>query len=812
MFLPAGIGHSLYELNTLKSSVSTSFEESLSNLGIDSEAYVRPHEIEANAGKNVIILSLESLEHSFLYDNLSHLTPNLNALSQEFSIYPMTQLDGGNWTQGSLYTFMTGVPFFSNASNENLFVGAQQSYLTSISHVFDAANYSQRYIMGKPEFGSTDQLINMLGIELISEKNVTDSYPLSPWGLHDKDLFNEIKKSLAFFKGEKKPFVLYASTVSTHGPDGIYDERMNQWVEPQAGNLEFTVKSLDYLIGDLMQFLKSESLLENTVFYIFPDHKLMGNTFNVGNQFQEPRELFLLTNGEGQGARSKEKNRSLCQIDLPKIILEGAGIKHNASFLSDYIEDDPPVFLAKNRQSILSLNESAIKLNTFGGDLLLYLDGDEELVLKSGKNRIIIPGIDHKAQKAAMISFDEKMRPSFELRQANIAYTNPLEEPHIFICRKGKRLYAYYRVGNQNLTYEEGLGQVLIPAKLHAKAKKALAFQNTLFKEVPKDLTEIALVANDKVRLVSSSHWSPERLHPSSVMAGKQLMPAFRGVNLLTKNEIGLYRLQNFDTYQESQTVSSLIKAIDSLQKQKAFFALVADISVGEYVKQDAETFTQLGLPVLAQLEPNKAYIAYADHGFISEMEDERVLSLSFPFNDAPRKRSSEQIEKNGADKMRFIAHAGGSINGELYTNSLEALDTNYAKGFRLFELDIVITKDKFFVAAHDWNTWKSQSGYKGALPPTLAQFKQYKINNQYQSLDLEDINQWFIEHADAILVTDKINDPETFAPQFVDKNRLMMELFSEASVLKAQAMGIRSAMPSMNVIYNHKGDRLAYL
>ncbi len=35
-----------------------------------------------------------------------------------------------------------------------------------------------------------------------------------------------------------------------------------------------------------------------------------------------------------------------------------------------------------------------------------------------------------------------------------------------------------------------------------------------------------------------------------------------------------------------------------------------------------------------------------------------------------------------------FIAHAGGAIDGYTYTNSLEALNSSYAAGCRLFEKD----------------------------------------------------------------------------------------------------------------------------
>ena len=43
-----------------------------------------------------------------------------------------------------------------------------------------------------------------------------------------------------------------------------------------------------------------------------------------------------------------------------------------------------------------------------------------------------------------------------------------------------------------------------------------------------------------------------------------------------------------------------------------------------------------------------------------------------------------KSIEK--FDDKKFIAHAGGKIQGHEYTNSLEALDQSYNNGFRYFE------------------------------------------------------------------------------------------------------------------------------
>ncbi len=167
---------------------------------------------------------------------------------------------------------------------------------------------------------------------------------------------------------------------------------------------------------------------------------------------------------------------------------------------------------------------------------------------------------------------------------------------------------------------------------------------------------------------------------------------------------------------------------------------------------------------------------------------------------------------ENRYDTNRFIAHAGGMIDGHVYTNSLEALDQNYKNGFRLFELDILTTSDNIFVAAHDWNRWMEFTGYRGELPPALAEFKQYKILQKYTPLDINDINEWFTRHPDAVLVTDKVNAPTAFSNQFIDKNRLMMELFTLDTLQEGLALRIRSAMPTWGLLSDIKGDKVKSL
>lgn len=160
--------------------------------------------------------------------------------------------------------------------------------------------------------------------------------------------------------------------------------------------------------------------------------------------------------------------------------------------------------------------------------------------------------------------------------------------------------------------------------------------------------------------------------------------------------------------------------------------------------------------------------------------------------------------EKGNAEK--FIAHAGGAIQGYTYTNCLEALNLSYSKGCKLFELDIIETSDNRLVAAHDWSTYKSMiNNYPYPIddtPISEAQFMSYKFYDVFSPVGEQTIREWFSEHKDAILVTDKINSPQKTAQKFSSfKDRIIMELFSWEAVEEALSFDI-TPMPSHNLVF----------
>jgi len=88
------------------------------------------------------------------------------------------------------------------------------------------------------------------------------------------------------------------------------------------------------------------------------------------------------------------------------------------------------------------------------------------------------------------------------------------------------------------------------------------------------------------------------------------------------------------------------------------------------------------------------------------------------------------------------IAHAGGAFGALRYTNSLEALDRNYARGVRWFELDFLPDREGVWWAVHDWREVQELLG--------IAPF---------HVLTLDEALAWFGRHGDARLITDTKGD-----------------------------------------------------
>jgi glycerophosphoryl diester phosphodiesterase len=108
----------------------------------------------------------------------------------------------------------------------------------------------------------------------------------------------------------------------------------------------------------------------------------------------------------------------------------------------------------------------------------------------------------------------------------------------------------------------------------------------------------------------------------------------------------------------------------------------------------------------------------------------------------------------NQYDPYGFVAHAFGAIDGHVYTNSLEAFQRNYGRGFRVFEVDLVRLADGTALLAH--NGLEANYGLnKPFNEATWADLAGHRYLDRYTILRSQDLVRLLRDHPDAYAILD---------------------------------------------------------
>ena len=161
------------------------------------------------------------------------------------------------------------------------------------------------------------------------------------------------------------------------------------------------------------------------------------------------------------------------------------------------------------------------------------------------------------------------------------------------------------------------------------------------------------------------------------------------------------------------------------------------------------------------------------------------------------KKINSLKIQKN--KNYSYIAHAGGGLGEKTYTNSKEALINSISLGYKLIELDLMVTADKYIFASHDLEIFNSicHTSILSIKDLYLKDIKKCKLKNNliFTILTEDEINQVFLENKELILITDKIRDYKLLKKKFNFENRIIVETFSVSDYLYAKLIGIKNPM-----------------
>jgi len=146
------------------------------------------------------------------------------------------------------------------------------------------------------------------------------------------------------------------------------------------------------------------------------------------------------------------------------------------------------------------------------------------------------------------------------------------------------------------------------------------------------------------------------------------------------------------------------------------------------------------------------------------------LILISIKFN------TSKVSSESNRDFLshRMVAHALGGIDNQAYTNSLEAFMDNYEKGYRAFEVDLIMTEDGHLVARHDWGEdtahYLEQNipANKKDRPLTHAEVMSLRLKKKYTPLDFNDLINLMVQYKDIYIITDtKHTEPAAIEDQF---------------------------------------------
>lgn len=135
----------------------------------------------------------------------------------------------------------------------------------------------------------------------------------------------------------------------------------------------------------------------------------------------------------------------------------------------------------------------------------------------------------------------------------------------------------------------------------------------------------------------------------------------------------------------------------------------------------------------------------------------------------------------------RVRAHAGGGIDGNMYTNSMDAIINSYNNGMRIAELDVTITSDEIAVISHNF---MPEVTVGLSELPNYDDFMKSKICNKYTPMSLRDLINFLYQHKDFYVVLDHpakgLNQLKKIITQFmaiIDGNPGMEEIYDRTIV-----------------------------
>lgn len=251
-------------------------------------------------GKNLLFIQVESLENFVINKKINNqeITPNINKMINNSLYFDNfhEQVWNGNSSDSdlimntSIHPVREGATFFRYPNN---------TYPNSLPNLMEGLGYSSIAI--HPDNGNYwnyKKALASIGFDkFVSAENLDTSEKIG-LGISDKSYFNQ---AINFIKEQKQPFYGFTVTLTSHTPFNLPKEYRNlnldvDFDKNELGDYFQSVNYTDSAIGEFIQKLDEEGILDNTVVVLYGDHTGVHKYFQDKINQIEPKEQWWLDN------------------------------------------------------------------------------------------------------------------------------------------------------------------------------------------------------------------------------------------------------------------------------------------------------------------------------------------------------------------------------------------------------------------------------------------------------------------------------------------------------------------------------------
>ncbi len=300
----------------------------------------------AFAGKNVIIVQIESWQAfpTEMEVGGEPVTPHFNALAKESihltrmhsQVGQGTTSDAEFTAQCSLYALRTGSVYYEHATND----------LRCFPEILREAGYTTAAMhANRPDFWNRAAMYPTVGISTYFDERSYSGGEEIGLGLSDEDFFDQTVDKL---KALQAPYYALVISLTSHTPFNFpnlpRELDHGDFARTRVAHYLDTVRYTDRALGKLVERLRSEGMLDESILVVYGDHMgVARDSSNVGDflalsdddapaWFRTERRipaLIRLPGGAGAGALSATAG----QIDVAPTVAALLGIESENVFL-----------------------------------------------------------------------------------------------------------------------------------------------------------------------------------------------------------------------------------------------------------------------------------------------------------------------------------------------------------------------------------------------------------------------------------------------------------------------------------------------